>query len=225
MELDHLTHLRVEARAFEEVLRADLAAPVAACPGWMVRDLALHLGAVHLWAAAVVRTGRQQDEPEVTVADDELADWYADCARGLLAELGSDPSRPAWTLTGAGTLAFWRRRQALETAVHRVDAQRAVGREQPVSQELAADGIGEVLDVMHPRQVVLARTPAPTAAVLLETPQGLRWTLGAGKPCAVVRGTASDLLLLLWHRRSRHDLEVEGDVRALDSLLAQRLTP
>lgn len=226
MELDHLAHLDAEVAAFADVLRtADPATPVASCPGWALRDLALHVGSVHLWVTSVARTGDRQPLPEVAVADDGLAHWYADSARLLLAELAADEHLPTWTLTGPGTLAFWRRRQALETAVHRVDAQRAAGREEPVAEELAEDGIREVLDVLHPRQVTLGRAPAPSAAVLLVTPGGRRWTVGSGEPCAAVRGTASDLLLLLWGRRRRADLVVDGDLDAVDALLAQRLTP
>jgi uncharacterized protein (TIGR03083 family) len=225
---DHLGHLAADAEAFAQVLqRADLDAPVGACPGWALRELALHLGQVHLWVTAIVRTGELQPEPTAQVPDAELAAWYAACAQGLLDVLTGDPHRPTWTFAGPGTVAFWRRRQAQETAVHRVDAQRAVGAEQPVADALAADGVDEVVDVMHPRQVRLGRSPAATAGVQLVVPGGPQWLLGAAPAQATVTGSASDLLLLLWRRRSRTDpcLVVEGDLDALDGLLAQRLTP
>ena len=67
---DHLAHLAADAAATSDVLRTvDPGAPVAACPGWALRDLALHLGQIHRWASAVVRTGEWQRPPEVDVAD------------------------------------------------------------------------------------------------------------------------------------------------------------
>jgi hypothetical protein len=47
------------------------------------------------------------------------------------------------------------------------------------------------------------------------------WNLGAGEPVAEVRGTAADLLLMLWHRISVDDaaLSWAGDV---DGLAATR---
>lgn len=46
-----------------------------------------------------------------------------------------------------GPLAFWIRRMAHETAVHRVDAAQAVGERWRVDPELAADGVAEALEL------------------------------------------------------------------------------
>ena len=182
---------------------------------------------MHRWAEAVVRTGERQRQSQDDVPDAELPDWYAACADALLTQLSVDPASPTWTFTGAGTVAFWRRRQALEAAVHRVDAERSAGCEHPVPDDLAEDGVAEVVEVLHPRQVQLGRTEEPACSAQLVSTSGRRWLLGHGPTCATVSGPASDLLLLLWRRRVRSEevFTVEGDLAALDALLSHRLTP
>ena len=49
-------HLRAEVAAFRACLDGDLRAPVAACPGWDVAALTTHLGRVHRWATAALRS-------------------------------------------------------------------------------------------------------------------------------------------------------------------------
>ena len=129
MTVDHTAHLAQDAAAAVAVLRTtDLSSPVPGCPGWVLRDLAGHLGGVHRWATAVVRTGERGGPKYATPPPDgELADWLAQGAADLVAVLG-DPDRPCWTFSGEGTAAFWARRQALETVVHRIDAHRRAAR-------------------------------------------------------------------------------------------------
>ncbi|MCW2613719.1 MAG: maleylpyruvate isomerase family mycothiol-dependent enzyme [Frankiales bacterium] len=226
MTVDHLAHLERDAEAFVAALRStDLDAPVAACPEWALRDLAVHLGRVHRWAAGIVRTGERGAADAVAPADADLADWLADGAVDLLAALRL-PERECWTFAGRGSSAFWVRRQALETAVHRVDAQRAGGAEEdPVPDDLAEDGIDEVLEVMLPRQVSLGRIAEPATGLTLVT--GTTRQLGSVAPTAEVSGPAGAVLLLLWRRLPRTDprLQVTGDAAALDSLLDVAVTP
>ena len=225
MTVDHTAHLAQDAAAVVTVLRTtDPSTPVPGCPGWALRDLAGHLGGVHRWATTVVRTGERGPQDATAPSDDDLLDWLAEGAADLLAAL-SDPERPCWTFTGPGTAAFWARRQALETVVHRVDAQRTAGPAQPVDPDLAEDGIAEVLDLMLPRQVGLGRTPEPATGATLVT--GTRRHLGARPASAGVRGPAEAVLLLLWRRTDRRDprLSVTGDLVALDALLGLALTP
>lgn len=224
---DHLTHLSADVAAIDDVLETtDLDTPVPDCGEWVLRDLVLHLGGIHRWAAQVVRTGEKQPQAQEQVPDADLRAWFLRGAAVLRAEL-ADPDRETWTFSGPGTAQFWRRRQAVETAVHRVDAQRASGLEQPVPDDLAEDGVAEVVEVLHPRQVRLGRSDAPTCSVRLVATTGSTWLVGDGPTCATVTGTPSDLLLLLWRRERRRSraFAVEGDTAALDALLAAGLTP
>jgi hypothetical protein len=51
----------------------DPAATVVGC-AWTVADLAGHLGSIHRWATAILRTGALADEPP---AEGDPAEWYA----------------------------------------------------------------------------------------------------------------------------------------------------
>jgi uncharacterized protein (TIGR03083 family) len=142
--------------------RAGPSAPVPSCPGWQVRDLLRHTGYVHRWATEYV-VGRHltyREEPseeellESTGPGDDasLPDWFREGHARLVSALEqADPDLKCWTfLRGSPSpLAFWARRQAHETTIHRVDAQLAAG--VPVAgldtfaPGLAADGIDELI--------------------------------------------------------------------------------
>ncbi|CAN5299012.1 maleylpyruvate isomerase family mycothiol-dependent enzyme [soil metagenome] len=229
MPVDHLAHLNADLDRVSRVLEAgpDLDARVAACPDWTLRALVLHLGGVHGWATSVVLTG-DRSRPEVQpVSDGELAGWFAAGGRAMLAALAVDPRQPCWGFGPQQDVGFWQRRQAHETAVHRIDAERCVGDAGPLDDSLAEDGIAEVLEVMHPRQVALGRTEPPTRSVELVSTTGGRWQLGAGPSVGTVTGPACELLLLLWARapRTSSALQVVGDPEALDALLGGHVTP
>lgn len=120
--------------------RAGLGAAVPACPGWQVRDLLRHVGYVHRWAAGYVRDQCAQmrgrsSEAEILAdgpPDESLGGWYRDGHADLVRVLASaGPGTDCWAfLEAPSPLAFWARRQAHETAIHRIDA------------ELAAAGTG-----------------------------------------------------------------------------------
>ncbi len=218
---DYLAHLRADVAAVLEVVgRASLTEPVAACPGWALRDLVEHLGAVHRWATQVVQTGQKRDETEHDVGN--LASWFAEGADTLISALTAvDPAAPCWSFTADKTYGFWVRRQALETVVHRWDAERAVGEPGPIDAALAVDGVREVVELMTPRQIRLGRIdPLPFALALRATDTGDSWVLGEGDPVAGVEATAELLLLLLWHRVDPRDprLRVEGSAHEVLSL-------
>ena len=229
MALDHLAHLRADCDAVLAVLAvADLTAPVAACPGWDLRALVEHLGCVHRWATEIVRTGVVAGEPTADGAGD-LAAWFAEGAAGLLEALAAaDPAAPTWSFTTDRTAGFWRRRQALETVVHRWDAQRAAGQPEPIDVQLAADGIAEVADLFLPRQLKLGRIgPLPAAVALHPVDTGREVRLGTDEPVATVTGAAEVLLLVLWHRVDPADprLTIDGDADVARSVLALALAP
>ncbi|KRE96338.1 hypothetical protein ASG76_04770 [Nocardioides sp. Soil774] len=222
---DWLALLRARTDTFADLVRdADLDAPVTHRPDWTVHDLVAHLGGVHEWAAHAVVAGDPDLSPEQPSATDsrELAEWYADRAAHLLDVLTRTPSdAPAWTLDRDDrTAGFWRRRQVHETAMHVWDLEEALGQPRPIDPWLAWDGVLEVVDVLHPRQVRLGRAQPPADAVrLIATDVSGDVTIGHGDP-VVVRDRAEVLLRLLWHR---------ADVTALDpraaALLSAAVTP
>jgi uncharacterized protein (TIGR03083 family) len=200
--IDYLAHVRNDVDAVLAVLAtADGTEPVPHCPGWTLRDLVLHLGGVHRWATTIVRTGSPAEQDDAADVDD-LSSWFAAGAEELIAELAAaDPSAPCWSFTRERNVGFWLRRQALETVVHRWDAQSAIGEPAGIDPVLAADGVAEVVTLMTPRQVAMERIPRLPLTVLLQAiDTGDDWALGDGRPSAGVEATAETLLLLLWHR-------------------------
>lgn len=216
---DYLSHLRADADAVLAVLdTATWTESVAACPGWTLRELVEHLGSVHRWAADIVRTGAPSGLDEQRGISD-LRPWFAEGAAALIEALSAaDRDAPCWTFTSARTMAFWPRRQALETVVHRWDAERAVGEPGAIDAQLAADGVAEVVELMTPRQITMGRIPAlPATLQLHATDTGEEWTLGEGEPTASVEASTETLLLLLWHRVDPGDPRVRttGDAAAV----------
>ncbi|WP_055499764.1 maleylpyruvate isomerase family mycothiol-dependent enzyme [Streptomyces albus] len=225
--------LRREGELFADtVARADPSTPVPTCPGWTVRDLAAHLGSVHRWAAGLVRERRTEavrpDAPG-PLADDALVPWLRE-GHGLLVEaLESAPDDlSCWTfLPAASPLVFWTRRQAHETAVHRADAELALGLAPTTPPAgFAADGVDELLCDFYPRRATpddSADAPRTVHVRATDVPDAA-WTVPLGDPAAVRRsaeppaapdcvyeGTAADLYLALWNRRPLSELMIEGD--------------
>ena len=121
---------------------------------------------------------------------------------------------------------FWSRRVAHETAVHRWDAQAAAGAPEPVDVRLAVDGIQEMFDLLTARPghervrgdgetIHLHCTDTDGEWLVRLTPQGVAVTREHAKGDVAARGTASDLLLLLWGRVPPDRVEVFGDASLL----------
>jgi uncharacterized protein (TIGR03083 family) len=239
MGTDHLGLIRTDTAALVATVRRGPAdAAVAACPGWDLVRLAGHVGRVHRWAtaAAEARTAPAPggDRPP---GDAEGVAAYLEAGVGpLLAALAAlDPAEPCWNFTrGPQVGAFWPRRQALETAVHRWDAQHAVGPADPIDAGLAIEGVDEVLDVLAPTGIGARDGIDIGGSIHLHvTDADGEWTLrtddgvlsvarGHAKGDAAVRGPASALLLLLWRRirPTEAGLELFGDQAVLDRWLA-----
>lgn len=214
-------------------------APVPSCPGWVVRDLVRHTGGVHRWATGIVSGPRttpwNADLDEVVgswPADGDLLDWFLDGHATLIAALAqADPELDCWTfLTAPSPLAMWARRQAHETAIHRVDAELAAGRGPgQVSAGFGTDGIDELVTcfITRPGGELLADPPRNLRLRCTDTAAG--WLMrigtdrvqttrnGAGDAAqCVVSGRASDLYLAVWNRQAGGPLTIEGDGSILD---------
>lgn len=207
----------------------DVAVP--STPGWAVEDVVGHVGAVHRRVADRVRRGSTtvDDVVNVTVpAGDRVVPWFEDGLAALVEVLAAvDPDRPVWNWTRdrPQTAAFWPRRMAHETAVHRVDVQLARGAVDPVDPELASDGVDEYFEVSLPLD--LEAFPGGGEAVVVRATDGnAEWTVtalpgrasigrgGSARPATTLSGGASDLLLVLWRRLGVDAVDVSGD-RAL----------
>ncbi len=199
-------------------------APVPTCPGWSVRDLVLHLGTIHGWAAAAIGAEHAPADPPFDGEGIPLPKWYRSRSASLVEALReAGPEAPAWTLWGDRVAAFWARRQLHETAVHAYDLSVALaaGAGEPapwsVPDAVALDGLREVIAGFYPRQVRLGRTAGLPGVVRFEvrTDRGEplasleapAWGAdsstndgGAAPELGAVAGTAAELYLAVWGR-------------------------
>jgi uncharacterized protein (TIGR03083 family) len=177
---------------------------VPACPGWSLLDLAVHLGSAHGWGAAVLASGVRSDpptDPAAAPAAERLA-WMRAQGDAVAAALGAcDPDENCWTFGAPRTAAFWVRRMACETEVHRWDAVSAVGETSVLDPRVAAEGLDELLAVFFPRMLRDAGHAAAWLAggvLLLEASDGSRsWIFGTDDAGAVVTPGARTVALTL----------------------------
>jgi uncharacterized protein (TIGR03083 family) len=240
-------------------LRADGAAVLAAisqpgavttavpsCPDWTVGDLARHLGSVYRRIRLNAGSAEVNESwgPLVIPAeappadDDQVVAWFA----GELAQIDAfldqlDPDLPTWNWAPqAKTAAFWFRRLAHETALHRWDAQLATGLAEPLESKLAADTVSEVLDTLLPAGRRRSSTGEAGMIQLTANDLGHAWTVrlwpegialldtgtlldtDAHPARAAAGGTASDLALALWGRLAFDILDTAGDIALLKAL-------
>jgi uncharacterized protein (TIGR03083 family) len=227
-------NVRSDGAAIAAAARRDPQAPVPSCPGWTVHDLVDHLGRLHRWVGGIVRDRSQEhvdvravpggpDDPKQRVA------WFEEGVAALaggFADIAEDEEVWNWR-HGVESVRFWMRRSPVETAVHRWDAQSAVGTAAALDTELAVHGIDEMADLWLPLwrgEVLQVSTDASMHLHCTDTdgewlisfgPDGATTTREHAKGDVAVRGSASDLCLLLWNRVSPERCEVFGDASLL----------
>jgi len=244
-----MTSTRLDLARYLELLAADgerlataaeghLEAAVPSCPGWDVADAVCHTGAVyhHKINSIVLDRFPTEGESAQGPADGEdLLTWFRASLAGLLHELTTrdpDAAAPTW-YPPEQTVAWFYRRMAQETAVHRVDVELASGVVTPVADDLALDGVDEVLDLFlryglgtdpdediadfagrsvqirtgHQAWHVVGTTGDPTEQIRLDR--------GVHAADASVSGEPSELLLWLWNRRPDSAVRIDGDPQAL----------
>jgi uncharacterized protein (TIGR03083 family) len=217
--------------------QAGLDAEVPSCQPWQVRDLLRHLGYVHRWAASYVADQRTDRVPRLTEAellaagpaDTDLISWFqAGCAALVSTLRAADPEVKCWTFLDAPSpVAFWTRRQAHETAIHRVDAELAAGQLSSIPVGFAADGIDELLMGFFGRNTAemtdAQRSAARRSVQVRTTDTHGQWLVdltddgrlatsvqrARGRADCTVEGPAEWLYLLLWNR-------VEPDAAGID---------
>jgi uncharacterized protein (TIGR03083 family) len=210
---------------------AGVDAAVPSCPDWKVADLLAHIGRIHRWVTGILvdRKGERgehwsENEPP---PPDELLGWFAGGVDPLADALReSGPNVEVWTWTPDQTSGFWARRQAVETAVHRYDAQLAAGAPAPVERDLAVDGVDELFDLI-PYWPWASRVKGDGETLHFHCtdgegewfvrlhPEGVTVTREHAKGDVAARGSASDLLLFLYGRVSAEQLDVFGDAALL----------
>jgi uncharacterized protein (TIGR03083 family) len=241
-----LAGLRADGPAFRAaVVESRPDAPVPTCPDWTVEHMVRHLGALYAWVTGHVRRGVLSvpdpggyDLTDAPAGAGALPYWDEQYAHLIQVFDGLDPETPAWNpMPQTKNAAFWIRRIAHDTSIHRWDAQMAaVGMAEPVEAKLAADGVAEVLDTLLPAG--RRRSPVDRRGVvhIVATDASHEWFVRLrGEGIALLdtgtlldtddhharvmaAGTASDLLLGLYGRVGFDMLDVTGDITLLEAL-------
>jgi uncharacterized protein (TIGR03083 family) len=227
---EYVDRLEAEGRALADAAeRGGIEAAIEHCPDWTVRDLLGHIGYIHRWATDIVAgalpspEGVGNHEPP---DDDELVRWVGDGHRNLVNTLRTAPDDVECFafLPAPSPLAFWAQRQAMETAVHRVDVESAAGDITPIDEALALSGLEEMLLGFGARR----KTFEP-GTMRLAPGDGEHWlvVLGAtgAQPSRVtpdddtttdvtISGSASDVYLWTWNRPAA--VTITGDRAVAD---------
>lgn len=235
MEFDtYLDEVRQQAGALRAAaVQAGPDADVPTTPDWTVRRLVGHIARVHSWvvlALGVDPAGERPEAPRPPDDWDPLLDYWDGQLDTMLRGLRErGPDGPAWTFFPGGTASWWARRQAHETAIHRLDAEHAAYGDAVehlvFAPEFAADGIDEALTLM------IRRIPAEATGTVLfhAADAGRAWlvTAKAGEPPttepateletdASVVGTADAVYRAVWKRPST--AVVGGDRTIVDGI-------
>jgi len=236
---EHIDALRCQGESLADAAeRAGLDASVPPCAPWLVKDLLRHTGYIHRWAARHVTEcpdqiidGPSEEEILRGGADDAgLLAWFVAGHAALVHTLATaDPAvQCPMFMAAPSPLAFWARRQAHETAIHRADADSAFGATPGYEPGFAADGIDELIMGFGRRRkyqpgsvtdgVSLRVLTADTGdAWLIEAREGRlqprRDARGAEEAGCTVSGPASGLYLYLWNRAdaARAGVAITGD--------------
>lgn len=235
----YLDHIRSDSALIAAAARQGLEPDVPCCEGWTVRDLVAHMGEVQRHKELIVRE-RLLEPPEerIDAPESGLVDWFEEGAAVLVETLSAtDPSTPLWTWHDPDqTVGFWYRRMAQEALIHRVDAEQSHGAVSPIDDDLAADGVDEIISIMLTAIPDWGTFDGVRKLVCVSVP-GRSWSLEEGRfsGTSPVSGSAyEDLLafglvepeanmdtsisggaaavdLWLWGRGSIEDLTVDGD--------------
>jgi uncharacterized protein (TIGR03083 family) len=226
----YLERLRADSARLAEVGRLGLDADVPSCPGWTVESVLIHTATVYLHKVEILRLGRLPDPWPPDLTERDPFDLYDEARAELIPALEQAGTElTTWTFSPEDSSSgFWYRRMALETAVHRVDAEQAHDVVTPIDRELALDGIDELLTLMLGGPWwEEGDTAYPVDATVRVTAEGRSWTIRADATSAVVTpgaegpvdaeifGTADDLLLWLWGRRPDDAVRTAGSEKAV----------
>jgi uncharacterized protein (TIGR03083 family) len=236
---EHIDAVRHQGGSLADAAeRAGIDAAVPPCAPWLVKDLLRHTGYIHRWAARHIteRPGQVLDGPSEEeilrggTDDASLLAWFRVGYVALADTLATaDPAVDCATFIAAPSpLAFWARRQAHETAIHRADAERASGATPEYEPAFAADGIDELIMGFGRRRKYQPGSATDGVRLrVVATDTGDAWLIeardgrlqprrdadGSAEAGCTVSGPASGLYLYLWNRAgaARAGVTVTGD--------------
>ncbi|GHD95038.1 maleylpyruvate isomerase N-terminal domain-containing protein [Streptomyces naganishii] len=205
--------------------------------------------AVTVAAGPAAAKSAAQGAPAAPREREALLAWLAESTRQLVDALRkAGPDRGCWTWWGTSqspqTSGAVARHQLQQLAVHTYDAQITVGAPQPLPEEVALDGVEEFLFTCV---ATTSAWPHEPAAIDFHAVEGRSWRLtlsadgartarlpgpgtapataagqdpDAAAAYASARGTAGELVLILYDRIPFDSLRLDGDRRLFDRLSA-----
>ena len=219
----------VDGRRLIDAAESDWSRPVPHCPDWDIAGLVRHTGGILAWMAAVVSNGEFVSRQALDAppdANSELRRWYLDnldCTLDVLRN--ADTEARVWTFSNLGDQrsAWWRRRLAVEVAIHRWDTEHAAEIDpSPLDRDVAVAGIEEFVIEFLPGLLAQQSADMLTGTLHLQPMDGAEnyWLdLDGGgatrqeltTATTSIRGTASDILLWMTNRDPVHaDVHGEG---------------
>lgn len=240
---DYRRLLREETDRLAAIGADDLTLAIPHLPGWTVHSVVGHVGWIFRWVSQCLVATPDERPPRSAVGEPpvgpDVLTWYTEAAQlvqDTLERCDLDEPRPSWAGTQDGH--WWLRRLSHEVAVHRWDVDAADGSVNPIDAAQALDGIDELLEVYVPTRFRLESMALPDSTARPEGaasptihlhatdidegewllrlgPDQLTWERSHAKGDVAARGTASDLLLMMWNRITPDRLEVFGDADLL----------
>jgi uncharacterized protein (TIGR03083 family) len=236
MTLDYASTISDESARIVDAYEADRSAAVPWSDRWTVGTVARHVAGTHHVVSEIVR-GRPDTDfglfatLETPPKDSpEFVEWFRSGTASLLEQLSSVPAdEECWSWYAPGrSVGWWTRRMALEALVHRFDVDAAEGRAFSVASELAADGVDEYLDVFVAASRGANNAPAGPTMSFECVDRDERWWLDLSQPgtrtfsrdardaSVHIRGSAEQLLLVVWGRVPLSEVEASGEVGRLE---------
>ena len=192
----NLDAIAEEGERFLNFASRDPERTVPQYPPWVLRDLVIHVAAIHGRTIAVCET-LPRERIRAPQLPDEVNpfDWGWENLSAMVNALDkADSEAEVWSFTSPHNLSTWERRMVIETGMHRWDAQQAFEDPDPLLALVAASGLDEFTDMWLPQ---LGEVPA---LELRATDLDRSWRFGDEEPVEAISGTASDLFLRLMAR-------------------------
>jgi uncharacterized protein (TIGR03083 family) len=211
--------------------------PVPSCPGWDVAEVVWHTAVVFEHKVRVMADNAWPDPwPPADFDDKDELGFLREAKDDLFEEFSRhDIGEQTTTFGSDTTIGFWARRMALEAAVHRYDAELAHSDPTPVADDLALDGVDEVLHVMlagpwwservdtrHPVDAVVAVRAADRVWSCDLRQRSVTVSDGAdGAAAATVQGEPEHVFLWLWGREPDSAVQTIGEASILAEFRAR----
>jgi uncharacterized protein (TIGR03083 family) len=228
----YIDQLELAGNQLERAARyAGASAAVPSCAGWTVERLLQHVTKTHHWVTSILQGGDPHgfefERPDI----DALPAVYAAGLSGLVNALRTArEDLKVWTFFPAESpRAFWARRQAHETSIHRVDAELAADLGvMDFDPAFAADGLSELLIGLAPTRFARDEITEARTITLAPVDVNRSWTLSIGPDSVAaveeardgsdltVLGPATNLYRWAWNRGADDEVSLTGDVSLAD---------